>query len=136
MLGFSIAIPGGVRTLVKMKDTLMNDIWQFLVGISDGFREALGDVNPLPILIVAILIGLLQPKSDRYALKAGLALLIVMAFNIFVPLINGGQPNYPDFRHIGAVAQIFLLYVFAYGMIGVLGSLKAAMKLGATKSAH
>ena len=95
--------------------------------------------NPPPLrvaLIVAIVIGLLQPKSDRYAHKAGLALLIVMAFNIFVPVINGGQPNYPDFRHIGAIAQLFLLFVFAYGMIGVLGSLKSAMKLGAAKSAH
>ena len=114
----------------------MNDIWSFFLGVSDGFRAALADVNPLPILIVAIVIGLLQPKSDRYALKAGTALLIVMAFNIFVPVINGGQPNYPDFRHIGAIAQLFLLFVFAYGMIGVLGSLKSAMKLGAAKSAH
>lgn len=114
----------------------MNDIWSFFIGLSDGFRAALGDVNPLPILIVAIVIGLLQPKSDKYALKAAAALVIVMAFNIFLPLINGGQPNYPDFRHIGAIVQLFLLFVFAYGMIGVLGSLKTAMKLGAAKSAH
>lgn len=114
----------------------MNDIWTFFTGLSDGFRAALGDVNPLPILIVAIVIGLLQPKSDKYALKAAAALLIVMAFNIFLPLVNGGQPNYPDFRHIGAIAQLFLLFVFAYGMIGVLGSLKVVLKLGAAKSAH
>lgn len=114
----------------------MNDIWTFFVALSDGFRSALGDINPLPILVVAMVIGLLQPKSDRYALKAGLALLIVMAFNIFLPLVNGGRLNYPDFRHIGAIVQLFLLFVFAYGMIGVLGSLKAAMKLGAAKSAH
>jgi hypothetical protein len=38
----------------------MNDIWSFFIGLSDGFRAALADVNPLPILIVAIVIGLLQ----------------------------------------------------------------------------
>ena len=37
----------------------MNDIWTFFVALSDGFRNALGDINPLPILVVAMVIGLL-----------------------------------------------------------------------------
>jgi len=112
----------------------MNDIWNFFVGLSDGFREALADVNPLPILLVAILIGLLQKKSEKYALKAGGALLAVLAFNIFLPVVRGGQPNWADIRHIESIAQYFLLYVFAYGMIGVLGSVKSLMSVQLKKA--
>ena len=114
----------------------MNDIWHFLISVSDGFRDALNDVNPLPILIVAILIGLFQPKGDLYALKALLALVIVVAFGIFAPVISNHKPVYPDLSRIGSIAQYFLMYVFAYGMIAVLGSLKSVMKMGAAKSAH
>ncbi len=114
----------------------MNDIWQFFLALSDGFRAALSDLNPLPILIVAILIGLFQPKSDKYALKALAALVLVLAIKTFTPVVSGGHPIWPDVRHIGSIAQMFLMYVFAYGMIGVLGSLKSGMRLGAAKSAH
>lgn len=114
----------------------MNDIWHFFLALSDGFRAALSDLNPLPILIVAILIGLFQPKSDGYALKALAALVLVLAIKTFTPVVSGGLPVWPDVRHIGSIAQMFLQYVFAYGMIGVLGSLKSGMKLGAAKSAH
>ena len=113
----------------------MNDIWQFFQNLSEGFRDALGHVNPLPILVVAILIGLLQSKSEKYALKAGIALAVVLAFNIFMPvLVEGGRPAWADISRIESVAQYFLMYVFAYGMIGVLGGLKSVMNLQLKKA--
>jgi len=115
----------------------MHDIWQFFANLSDGFRDALSGLNPLPVLIVAILIGLFQPKPDRLGLKALLAVVIVLAFQIFSPVVmSHGMARWPDVSRIGAIANLFLLYVFAYGMIGVLGSLKSATKLGAAKAAH
>jgi len=112
----------------------MNDIWSFFIGLSDGFRAALADVNPLPILIVAIVIGLLQKKPERYAMKAAGALVLVLAFNIFLPVARGGQPAWADVSHISSIAQYFLMYVFAYGMIGVLGSLKSLMNVQLKKA--
>ncbi|MFT4074717.1 MAG: hypothetical protein QM647_04230 [Asticcacaulis sp.] len=112
----------------------MNDIWSFFLGLSDGFRAALADVNPLPILIVAIVIGLLQKKPEKYAMKAAGALALVLAFNIFLPLVRGGQPAWADISRISSIAQYFLMYVFAYGMIGVLGSVKSLMNVQVKKA--
>jgi hypothetical protein len=112
----------------------MNDIWQFFISVSDGFRAALGSVNPLPILVVAIVIGLLQKKPEKYAIKAAAALVLVLAFNIFLPVVSGGRPAWADIQHIESVAQYFLMYVFAYGMIGVLGSMKSLMNVQAKKA--
>jgi hypothetical protein len=115
----------------------MNDIWHFFTGVSDGFSNALSTLNPLPVLIAAILIGLFQPKADRLGLKALLAVVVVLAFQIFLPVVmRHGYARWPDLSHIGAVVDLFLLYVFAYGMIGVLGGLKGMTKLGAAKAAH
>jgi hypothetical protein len=115
----------------------MNDIWHFFLGIGAGFNEALSTLNPLPVLIVAILIGLFQPKADRLGLKALAAVLLVLAFQVFAPVVmSHSQARWPDLSHIGVIVDLFLMYVFAYGMIGVLGSLKGAAKLGAAKAAH
>ena len=115
----------------------MNDIWHFFTGAGDGFRDALSTLNPLPVLIVAGLIGLLQPKPDRLGVKALLAVAIVLAFQVFLPVVmRHGAARWPDLSHIGAVVDLFLLYVFAYGMIGVLGGLKGMARPGAAKAAH
>ena len=110
----------------------MNDIWHFFTTVSDGFSNALSTLNPLPILI-----GLFQPRADRLGLKALLAVVIVVAFQVFLPVVmDHGYARWPDLSRIGAVVDLFLLYVFAYGMIGVLGSLKGMVRPGAAKAAH
>jgi len=114
----------------------MTDLWHFFQGLGDGFRGALSDLNPIPILIIALVIGLIQTKPDRYALKAFGALALVILAQIFYPVINHHTANWPDLGRLSELAKLFLLYLFAFGLIGVLGSLKSSIKLGAAKSAH
>ena len=112
----------------------MNDIWNFILGLGDGLQDALSAVNVLPILVVALVIGIVF-KPEQYAVKALVALILVLAIRIMWPTLSGHRAALPDLRHLSAIVQIFLLYVFAFGMIGMIGSLKSVSK-GAAKAAH
>ncbi len=112
----------------------MNDIWNFILSLGDGLQGILATVDLLMVLLVGLIIGLFQPKADKLALKALLAVVIVYAIRLLLPSLSDHRIALPDFRHIGAVVQIFLMYVFAYGVIGVLGALKAGMKMEAKKA--
>ena len=112
----------------------MNDIWNFFLGLGDGLQDSLSAVNILPILLVGLAIGVFM-KAENYALKALFALILVLAIRILWPTVSGHRAALPDLRHLSAIVQIFLLYVFAYGIIGMVGSLKSVTK-GAAKAAH
>jgi len=112
----------------------MNDIWNFILGLGDGLQDAVSAVNVLPILLIAMAIGIFF-KPENYAVKALVALVLVLAIRILWPTVSGHRAELPDFRHLSAIVQIFLLYVFAYGMIGMIGSLRTLSK-GAAKAAH
>ncbi len=115
----------------------MNDIWSFIQGLGDGLQGALAAANLLPVMIIAILIGLFTANS-RPALKALIAVVLVFVVRMLPGAINGhlNVPNLPDFRHLAPIVELFLMYVFAYGLIAVIGSMKTTMKLGGAKAAH
>ncbi|ESQ73574.1 hypothetical protein [Asticcacaulis sp. AC402] len=106
----------------------MNDIWNFLQDISEGLRAAVNGVNPLPVLIIGMLIGFLQPKPDRLMLKAAAAVALSFGIQTVWPALLGRPMSFPDFQQLESIAQLFILFVFAFGIIGVLGTLKSAMK--------
>jgi hypothetical protein len=112
----------------------MNDIWNFILSLGDGLQGALATVDLLMVLLVGLIIGLFQPKGDKLALKAALAVLVVFAIRLLLPSLSGHRIEMPDFRHLGAIVQLLLMYFFAYGVIGVLGALKAGMKMEAKKA--
>lgn len=112
----------------------MNDIWNFILSLGDGLQDALATVDLLMVLVVGLVIGLLQPKADRLAIKAALAVLVVFAIRLLLPSLSGHRIELPDLRHISALVQLFLMFVFAYGVIGVLGAVKSGMKLEAKKA--
>ena len=112
----------------------MNDIWNATLSLGDILQDALATVNLLMVLIVGMIIGLFQPKNDRHALKAALAVAIVYGIRLALPSLTGHRVEMPDIRHLSAVLQIILMYVFAYGVIAVLGNAKSAMKLEAKKA--
>jgi hypothetical protein len=114
----------------------MNDIWNFILSISDGFREALSDVNPLPIMIIALLIGIFQPRPGNYSLKALAAVVVMLLWFIVSPTLSGHAVAYPDLSRVSRIVELFIMYIFAYGMIGVLGSIKGALRFGGAKAAH
>ncbi|EGF92083.1 putative membrane protein [Asticcacaulis biprosthecium C19] len=112
----------------------MNDIWNFFQDLSDGLNAALNGVNPLPVLIIGIIIGFLQPKPDRYLLKATLAVVAAFAIQAVWPALLGRPMNFPDFSRLQSIVQLFILLVIAYGTIGLLGSLKTALKFEGKKA--
>lgn len=115
----------------------MNDIWNFLLGLGDGMSNALGAANTLPVLIIGILIGLFQPKADHLALKALITLLIAILVPALWPTLNGRAPVWPNVAHLSTIVQIFMLYIVAFGIIGVFGALKSAFSGGGkAKAAH
>jgi hypothetical protein len=112
----------------------MNDIWNFILSLGDGLQDALSTVDLLMVLIVGLVIGLFQPKPDKLALKALLAVAVVYAIRLLLPSLSGHRVSLPDLRHLGAIVQLFLMYVFAYGVIGVIGAIKVGMKFEAKKA--
>ena len=115
----------------------MNDISNFFQSLADGLQGALQAVNLLPALVIALLIAMFTANT-RHGLKALIAVVLVFAVRMVPGAINGhvALPNMPDFRRLAAIVEIILMYVFAYGIIAVVGNLKTSMKLGAAKSAH
>lgn len=112
----------------------MNDIWNFILSVGDGLQDALAAVNLLLVLLIGCVIGLFQQKTDNLALKAFLTVLGAYAISIFLPRLTGDPLAIPDFRHLSAIAQVFMMYVFAYGVVGVIGTMKTAMKFQAKKA--
>jgi hypothetical protein len=112
----------------------MNDIWNFFQDLADGLNAALNGVNPLPVLIIAILIGFFQPKPDRFLLKSTLAVVAAFAIQAVWPALMGRPMNFPDFMRLQSIVQLFILLVIAYGTIGLLGSLKTALKFEGKKA--
>ena len=112
----------------------MNDIWNFLLSLGDGLQDALAAVNLLLVLIIGLIIGLFQQKNDSLALKALLTVLGAYAVSIFLPRLTGDPLHIPDFRHLSAIVQVIMMYVFAYGVVGVVGTTKTAMKFQAKKA--
>ncbi len=114
----------------------MNDIWNFFLGLGDGMSNALGAANTLPVLIIGILIGLFQPKAEHLGTKALITLAIAILVPALWPTLNGGHPKWPDVSHLSVIVQIFMLYIVAFGIIGVFGALKSGFKPKAAKAAH
>jgi hypothetical protein len=110
-----------------------------LLGSADfalEMREGYGHVNPLPILVIALLIGLFQPRPGSYSLKALAAVVLMVLWNTLSPTLSGHAVVYPNLSHVAEIVELFVMYIFAYGMIGVLGSLKGALRFGGAKAAH
>ncbi|MEI9905193.1 MAG: hypothetical protein WDN06_15480 [Asticcacaulis sp.] len=63
---------------------------------------------------------------------------LVFIVRMIPSAINGhlALPNLPDFRHLAPIVELFLMYVFGYGLIAVIGSIKTTMKMGGAKAAH
>ena len=114
----------------------MNDLWNFSLGLGDGMQNALGAAHMLPVLIIGVLIGLFQPKAEHLASKAFITLAIALLVPALWPTLNGRQPEWPDVRHLSTIVQVFMMYVVAFGIIGVIGALKSGFKPKAAKAAH
>ncbi len=112
----------------------MNDIWNATLSLGDILQDALATVNLLMVLIVGMIIGLFQPKNDHHALKAALAVVIVYGIRLLLPSLSDHRVAMPDIRHLSSLLQILLMYIFAYGVIAVIGSAKTAMKFEAKKA--
>ncbi|MBW8734274.1 MAG: hypothetical protein JF571_08220 [Asticcacaulis sp.] len=113
----------------------MNDIWNSALSFGDLLQDALAAVNLLMVLIISLLIGLFQPKADKPALKAFLAVAIVYAIRLVLPALSGHRvAGLPDLRHVAPIVQLLLMYFFAYGVIAALGSFKTTMKFEAKKA--
>ena len=116
----------------------MNDLWNFIQGLGDGLQGAMSATSLVAVMFIGLLIGLFTNPS-RPAIKALIAVVLVFAIRMVPALVNSGRlsaPTLPDFRHLSAVVEIFLMYVFAYGLIAVIGALKTGLKMGSAKAAH
>ena len=84
--------------------------------------------------VIGLVIGIFQQKNDSLALKALLTVLGAYAVSIFLPRLTGDPLHIPDFRRLSAIVQVVMMYVFAYGVVGVVGTTKTAMKFQAKKA--
>jgi hypothetical protein len=112
----------------------MNDIWNFILSLGDGLQDSLAAVNLMLVLLIGLVIGIFQQKNDSLALKALLTVLGAYAVSIFLPRLTGDPLHIPDFRRLAAIVQVVMMYVFAYGVVGVVGTTKTAMKFQAKKA--
>lgn len=115
----------------------MNDIWNFIQGLGDGLQDIMAATNLVPVILIAILIGMFTANT-RHALKALIAVLLVFVVRALPSAINGhlSIPGLPDYHRLAPIVGILLMYVIAYGVIAAIGNLKTAMKLGGAKAAH
>ena len=115
----------------------MNDIWNFIQGLGDGLQDIMAATNLIPVILIAILIGLFTANS-RHALKALAAVVLVFVVRAIPSALNGHLtiPGLPDYHRLAPIVGIILMYVIAYGVIAAIGNLKTGLKMGSAKAAH
>lgn len=115
----------------------MNDIWNFIQGLGDGLQDIMSATNLVPVILIAILIGMFTANT-RHALKALIAVLLVFVVRAIPSALNGhlNIPGLPDYHRLAPIVGILLMYVIAYGVVAAIGNLKTSMKLGGAKAAH
>ena len=103
----------------------MDGVMQFFWAMVDATQAAMIGANMVPILVVALIIGL-ATGGRFYWLKAIVAVVVAFPVAALWPKVYGMSPIWPDLTQIEAEIQVGVQFVLAWVIILAVGSLKLA----------
>lgn len=110
----------------------MDGFLQFFWAMVDAGQAAMIGLNAIPVIVLAILVGLAQMGRGAYSLKAILAVVPAIVIAALWPKVYGMSPIWPDVTQIEAEIQIGVQFILAWMIIRVLWSVKSTA-LNATR---
>ncbi|MBW8880729.1 MAG: hypothetical protein JF615_04670 [Asticcacaulis sp.] len=112
-----------------MSDNLGGDTMQFAFAMWDSTKAALVGLNPVPVLVTSLFIGMVQPQRGFYLLKAIIALVPAVFLVAVWPLASGYTPIWPDLTQPETEIQLVLLLLLAWAIIRLMHLVKATMSV-------
>ncbi len=109
---------------------MTDDFAQFWPAMWDAFKAAMIGLNPVPVVIVSLLIGMGQARGS-YLTKAAIAVIPAIVIAAIWPLAYGLAPVWPDFSQPENQIQLAVLLVVAYVIIRLTGLVKQVLSLSA-----
>ena len=113
-----------------MSDNLSGDAVQFAFALWDASKASLIGLNPVPVLITSVFIGMIQSQRGWYLLKALVAVVPAVFIAAAWPMAAGYTPIWPDLTQLETQIQMALLLVMAWVVIRLLYLVKATLSLG------
>lgn len=107
----------------------MNEFTQFLWTMWDSIQAALVGLNPVPVLIFSLFLGLIQPRHSPTWLLAVLAMIPAVVVTALLPTTMGYQAIWPDLTQLETEFQMIMLLVMSYVVIRATGLIKATLLL-------
>lgn len=104
----------------------MGEFTQFLWAMADSARAALIGLNPVPVIVFGLFVGMIF-KRGRSWLKAPLAVIPALIVAALWPLVYGADAIWPDFNQIETGIQAAMLYGLAWAVIAGTGFVKRLM---------
>ncbi len=111
----------------------MSEFTQFLWAMRDSIQAALVGLNPVPVLIFSLLLGMIQPRRTPVWIFAVLAVIPAMIVTALLPTTMGYQAIWPDLTQLEVEFQMIMLFALSYIVIRVTGLIKATLLLMAPK---
>jgi ABC-type glucose/galactose transport system permease subunit len=105
----------------------MNDFAQFLWTMRDSVQAALVGLNPAPVLIFSLFLGMIQPRQSSAWFFAGLAVIPAVIVTALLPTAMGYQAIWPDLTQLEVEFQVIILFLLSYIVILTTRLVKAAL---------
>lgn len=105
---------------------MSDDFAQFLPAMSDAFKAAMIGLNPVPLVIISLLIGMAQTRGF-YVLKAAVAVVPAIIIAALWPAVYGNAPIWPDFTQLEVQIQLLVLLAVSYVIIRLTGLIKSTL---------
>jgi hypothetical protein len=107
----------------------MGDFTQFLWAMWDAAQAAIVGLNPMPVLIISLILGMIQPKRSSALLLAIVALIPAVTVTALLPMAMGYQAIWPDLSQLEVEMQMMMLFALSYIMIRAMGLIKLTLSL-------
>ncbi|MGN6210121.1 hypothetical protein [Asticcacaulis sp.] len=111
----------------------MSDFTQFLLTMGDSIQAALVGLNPVPVLIFGLFLGMIQSRRSLAWLLAPLAVIPAVIVTALLPTAMGYQAIWPDLTQLEVEFQMIMLLVMSYVVIRVTGLIKTTLLMMAPK---
>ena len=112
-----------------MSDNLGGDAVQFAFAMWDSSKAALIGINPVPVLVTSLFIGMIQSQRGFYVLKALIALIPAVFLTAAWPMTSGYGPIWPDLTQPETEIQMVILLVIAWVVVRLMHLIKSTMSL-------
>ena len=105
----------------------MTDALPFAFAMWDAFKAAMIGLNPVPALIISLVIGMGQAGRGGVVLKAMVATMPAVLISALWPEVYGARPIWPDLGQIEVEIQIGVLYILCLAVIRAMALIKPAL---------